>query len=120
MKILTKPIKTHLKLVVKSYYLEYINEFTRKFEKYFHRDLNFIKFKVVLPAKIERYTLLRSPHADKKARDQFERKTYKRLFIINIEVSQENNVYILYYFLQTLSIIAIGVEFRIIYEISKV
>ena len=58
MKILTKPIKTHLKLIVKSYYLEYINELTRKFEKYFHRDLNFIKFKVVLPAKIERYTLL--------------------------------------------------------------
>ena len=37
---------------------------------------------IPLPTKIERYTLLRSPHADKKARDQFEVRTHKRIMDI--------------------------------------
>jgi small subunit ribosomal protein S10 len=39
---------------------------------------------VPLPTKIERYTVLRSPHVDKKSREQFEIRTHKRLLdIIN-------------------------------------
>ncbi|MFY9397030.1 MAG: 30S ribosomal protein S10 [Desulfomonilia bacterium] len=34
---------------------------------------------IPLPTKIERYTVLRSPHVDKKSRDQFEIRTFKRL-----------------------------------------
>lgn len=34
---------------------------------------------IALPTKIERYTVLRSPHADKKSREQFEIRTHKRL-----------------------------------------
>jgi len=34
---------------------------------------------VPLPNKIERFTVLRSPHIDKKSREQFEMKTHKRL-----------------------------------------
>lgn len=34
---------------------------------------------VPLPTKIERYTVLRSPHVDKKSREQFEIRTHKRL-----------------------------------------
>jgi len=37
---------------------------------------------IPLPTKIERYTLLRSPHADKKDRDQFEIRTHKRIMDI--------------------------------------
>ncbi len=37
---------------------------------------------IPLPTKIERYTLLRSPHVDKKARDQFEIRTHKRIMDI--------------------------------------
>ncbi len=37
---------------------------------------------IPLPTKIERYTLLRSPNADKKARDQFEIRTHKRIMDI--------------------------------------
>ena len=32
-----------------------------------------------LPTRIERYTVLRSPHIDKKSREQFEIRTHKRL-----------------------------------------
>ncbi|MCK5577950.1 MAG: 30S ribosomal protein S10 [Planctomycetes bacterium] len=34
---------------------------------------------IPLPTKIERYTVLRSPHVDKKSREQFEIRIHKRL-----------------------------------------
>jgi small subunit ribosomal protein S10 len=37
---------------------------------------------IPLPTKIERYTVLRSPHVDKKSREQFEIRTHKRLIDI--------------------------------------
>ena len=37
---------------------------------------------IPLPTKIERYTVLRSPHIDKKSREQFEMRTHKRLLDI--------------------------------------
>ena len=37
---------------------------------------------VLLPTRIERYTVLRSPHIDKKSREQFELRTHKRLIDI--------------------------------------
>ena len=37
---------------------------------------------IPLPTRIERYTVLRSPHVDKKSRDQFEMRTHKRLIDI--------------------------------------
>ncbi|MBI5360044.1 MAG: 30S ribosomal protein S10 [Planctomycetes bacterium] len=38
---------------------------------------------IPLPTKIERYTVLRSPHADKKSREQFEIRTHKRIIDIS-------------------------------------
>ena len=37
---------------------------------------------IPLPTRINRYTVLRSPHADKKSREQFEIRTHKRLIDI--------------------------------------
>ena len=37
---------------------------------------------IPLPTRIERYTVLRSPHIDKKSREQFEVRTHKRLIDI--------------------------------------
>jgi len=37
---------------------------------------------IPLPTKIERYTVLRSPHIDKRSREQFEIRTHKRLIDI--------------------------------------
>jgi len=37
---------------------------------------------IPLPTKKERYTVLRSPHVDKKSREQFEIRTHKRLLDI--------------------------------------
>ncbi len=37
---------------------------------------------IPLPTRIERYTVLRSPHIDKKSREQFEIRTHKRLMYL--------------------------------------
>ncbi|PAF55407.1 30S ribosomal protein S10 [Mycoplasmopsis agassizii] len=46
-------------------------------------DKNNVKFSgpVPLPTKREVFTILRSVHVNKKSREQFERRTFKRLFI---------------------------------------
>lgn len=41
---------------------------------------------IPLPNKIEKFTVLRGPHIDKKSRDQFEIRTHKRL----IEIMEPN------------------------------
>ncbi len=41
---------------------------------------------IPLPTRIERYTVLRSPHVNKKSREQFEMRTHKRM----IEISEAN------------------------------
>ena len=43
---------------------------------------------VLLPTQIRKYTVLRSPHVDKKSREQFEIRTHKRLLDI-IEPTQQ-------------------------------
>ena len=43
---------------------------------------------IPLPTKIERFTVLRSPHVDKKSREQFEIRTHKRMLDI-LEPSQQ-------------------------------
>jgi small subunit ribosomal protein S10 len=42
---------------------------------------------IPLPTKINRFTVLRSPHIDKKSREQFEVRTHKRL----IDILEPNN-----------------------------
>ena len=41
-----------------------------------------VKGPIPLPTRIERYTVLRGPHIDKKSREQFESRTHKRLIDI--------------------------------------
>jgi len=43
---------------------------------------------IPLPTKINRFTVLRSPHVDKKSREQFEIRTHKRLLDI-LEPTQQ-------------------------------
>lgn len=43
---------------------------------------------IPLPTRVNRYTVLRSPHVDKKSREQFEIRTHKRLLDI-LEPTEE-------------------------------
>ena len=38
---------------------------------------------IPLPTEIQKYTILRAVHKDKDSREQFERRTHKRLLVIN-------------------------------------
>jgi small subunit ribosomal protein S10 len=44
---------------------------------------------IPLPTKIEKFTVLRSPHIDKKSREQFEIRTHKRLLDLAAGVDVE-------------------------------
>ena len=46
---------------------------------------------IPLPVKINRYTVLRSPHVNKKSREQFEVRSFKRLLEISEPSSQTVN-----------------------------
>ncbi len=46
---------------------------------------------IPLPTGVERYTVLRSPHVDKKSREQFEIRTHKRLIDITKPTSKTVN-----------------------------
>jgi small subunit ribosomal protein S10 len=61
---------------------------------------------VPLPTRIERYTVLRSPHVDKKSREQFEIRTHRRIIDILSPTSQTTDA------LQQLSVPA-GVGIRV-------
>ena len=41
-----------------------------------------VRVPIPMPTRIEKYTVLRGPHIDKKAREQFETRTHKRLLDI--------------------------------------
>jgi small subunit ribosomal protein S10 len=41
-----------------------------------------VKGPIPLPTRVERYTVLRSPHIDRKSREQFEIRTHKRVIDI--------------------------------------
>lgn len=43
---------------------------------------------VPLPRNIERFTVIRSPHIDKKSREQFEIRTQKRVIVISFPTPQ--------------------------------
>ena len=43
---------------------------------------------IPLPTRVERFTVLRGPHIDKKSREQFEIRTHKRLIYISEPTSQ--------------------------------
>ena len=61
---------------------------------------------IPLPTNIDRYTVLRSPHIDKKSREQFEIRTHKRMVYISQPSPRTVDA------LQTLNLPA-GVEVRI-------
>jgi small subunit ribosomal protein S10 len=48
---------------------------------------------IPLPTRIERYTVLRSPHIDKKSREQFELRTHKRIVEILDPTAKTNEVF---------------------------
>ena len=71
-----------LKIRLKAYDHRIIDRAAREIIETVRRTGASISGPVPLPTHITRYTVLRSPHVDKKSREQFEQRVHKRLIYI--------------------------------------
>lgn len=80
--------KITLKFRLKAYHHYYLNRFVILISKKLSR-VQYIKISCAsLPKTYERFTLLRSPHVDIKARDQFERITHNKVITLSFFTSE--------------------------------
>ena len=68
-----------IRIVLRAFDHKVIESSTREIVNTAKRTGAQLKGPIPLPNKIERYTVLTSPHVDKDARDQYEIRTHKRL-----------------------------------------
>ncbi len=71
-----------IRIKLKSYDHRVLDESIKKIVDAVKRTGVTISGPVLLPVEIRRYTVLRSPHVDKKSREQFEIRIHKRLIDI--------------------------------------
>lgn len=71
-----------IRIRLKAFDHKLIDRSTKEIVETARRTGAIIKGPIPLPIKIERYTVLISPHVDKDARDQYEIRTHKRLLDI--------------------------------------
>jgi small subunit ribosomal protein S10 len=75
--------RTQIKLKFKAYDYNLLdNEVGRVFDTVKRTGAE-VSGPIPMPCKIERFTVNRSPHVDKESREQFERKTFRRVMIIS-------------------------------------
>lgn len=112
-----RPSTIVVQLKAKAHHPYYVNRFAVQLAKKFS-ELGLPRpSQVFLPKRIERWTVLKSPHVDKKAREQFERITHKRLFEFKLPDTQSNIEYA-YRVLSQVTGLSPGVEVRAIYKVS--
>ncbi len=73
---------------LKAFNYELLDKATKEIVNTVNRTGAEINGPIPLPRRIRRFTVNRSPHIDKKSREQFEIRTYKRLIIIRFPTSQ--------------------------------
>ena len=74
--------KQNIRIKLRAYDNKVLDASTEEIVNTVKRTGATIKGPIPLPTRIERYTVLRSPHIDKKSREQFEIRTFKRLLDI--------------------------------------
>ena len=74
--------KQNIRIKLRAYDNKVLDQSTEEIVNTVKRTGANIKGPIPLPTKIERYTVLRSPHIDKKAREQFEMRIHMRVLDI--------------------------------------
>lgn len=72
-----------LRIKLKSYDSRLLERTTKKIVEVIKETASEFRGPVPLPTKKEVVTIIRSPHVDKSSREQFERRTHKRLIVIH-------------------------------------
>ncbi|MEW6041816.1 MAG: 30S ribosomal protein S10 [Elusimicrobiota bacterium] len=73
------PQQQRIRIKLRSYDYRLIDQSTAKIMEAAKRTGALISGPVLLPTKIKKYTVNKSPHVDKKSREQFEIRVHKRL-----------------------------------------
>lgn len=102
-------VQIYLKLKSFDFYYITLNS------NYINSILEFLDLKVEkqvqLPSKIRKFTVLRSPHIDKKSREQFELKRYRKFLKIN--TTNKHSVFLLVDLLKNSNLIGIELEIKL-------
>ena len=72
----------NIRIRLKAFDHRVLDQSTREIVNTARRTGAEVRGPIPLPTRIERFTVLRSPHIDKKSREQFEIRTHKRLLDI--------------------------------------
>ncbi len=72
----------NIRIRLKAYDHRILDNSTREIVNTAKRTGAQVRGPIPLPTRIERFTVLRGPHVDKKSRDQFEIRTHKRVLDI--------------------------------------
>ncbi|MBI4914743.1 MAG: 30S ribosomal protein S10 [Acidobacteria bacterium] len=75
-------VKDKIRIRLKAYDFRLLDQSTAEIVDTAKRTGAHISGPIPLPTQIQRFTVLRSPHVDKKSREQFEIRTHKRLLDI--------------------------------------
>ena len=75
----TTPDMQRIRIKLKSYDYRMLDDSLTKIVDTVQRTGASLAGPVLLPTSIKKYTVLRSPHSDKKSREQFEMRIHKRL-----------------------------------------
>ena len=86
--------------------------------------LNYINIKIngpaSLPTKKQRFTVLRSPHINKKSREQFELGTHKRILILKFFIQNKNDIKKIKNIVKYIKSLCAGAQFKITYMSGKI
>jgi small subunit ribosomal protein S10 len=82
-----KKVNQKIRIKLKAYDHRLLDQSVREIVQTAQKTGARISGPIPLPTKINKYTVLRSPHVDKKSREQFEIRTHKRL--IDIDTTSE-------------------------------
>ena len=75
-------VKDKIRIRLKAYDFRLLDQSTAEIVDTANRTGANVSGPIPLPTQIQRFTVLRSPHVDKKSREQFEIRTHKRLLDI--------------------------------------
>jgi small subunit ribosomal protein S10 len=81
--LVTKMPEERIKIRLESYDHEALDMSAQEIVDVARRSEAKVVGPVPLPTRIERYTVLRSPHVDKKSREQYEIRTHKRIIYLS-------------------------------------
>ncbi|MCJ7440910.1 MAG: 30S ribosomal protein S10 [Thermoanaerobaculaceae bacterium] len=75
-------VKDKIRIRLRAYDFRLLDQSTAEIVETAKRTGASVSGPIPLPTQIQRFTVLRSPHVDKKSREQFEIRTHKRLLDI--------------------------------------